>query len=35
MNPWSFVAAAYAVTLGGTVLLAVLSYRAMIRAERR
>ena len=35
MNPWSFVAAAYAVTLGGTMLLAVLSYRAMTRAERR
>jgi len=34
MNPWLFVAAAYAVTLGGAALLAVVSYLAMKRAER-
>jgi hypothetical protein len=34
MNPWPFVAAAYAVTLGGAALLAVVSYLAMRRAER-
>ncbi len=34
MNPWPFVAAAYAVTLGGAALLAVVSYLAMKRAER-
>ena len=34
MNPWPFIAAAYAVTLGGAGLLAVLSYIAMRRAEK-
>ncbi|MGU3390932.1 hypothetical protein [Sphingomonas sp. M1A8_2b] len=34
MNPWPFVTAAYAVTLGGGALLALLSYRAMRRAEK-
>ena len=33
MNPWPFVIAAYGVTLGGTVLLALASYAAMRRAE--
>ena len=34
MNPWPFVAAAYAVTLGGTAALVVASWIAMRRAER-
>lgn len=34
MNHWSFVIAAYAVTLGATALLLVLSWRSMRRAER-
>lgn len=34
MNPWPFVAAAYAVTLGGGALLALLSWLAMRRAEK-
>ncbi len=34
MNQWSFVAAAYAVMLGGTGLLLAISYLAMKRAEK-
>lgn len=34
MNPWPFVAAAYAVMLGGAAVLALVSYLAMKRAER-
>lgn len=34
MNPWPFVAAAYAITLGGAAILAVVSYLAMKQAER-
>ena len=34
MNAWPFVLAAYAVALGGTAALAVVSYWAMRRAER-
>ena len=34
MNQWSFVIAAYAVTLGGAAALLLASYRAMRRAER-
>ncbi len=34
MNPWPFVAAAYALMLGGTAVLVVVSYLAMKRAER-
>jgi hypothetical protein len=34
MNPWPFVIAAYAVTLGGGAMLAIVSYLAMRRAER-
>ena len=34
MNPWPFVIAAYAVTLGGAAALALASYVAMRRAER-
>jgi hypothetical protein len=34
MNPWPFVVAAYAVTLGGTAIVTVASYLAMRRAER-
>jgi hypothetical protein len=33
MNPWPFVAAAYAVTLAGAGVLALASWRAMRRAE--
>ena len=33
MNPWPFVAAAYAVTLGVTALVVLLSWRAMRSAE--
>ncbi len=34
MNPWPFVIAAYAVTLGGGAILTIASWRAMRRAER-
>ena len=34
MNHWSFVIAAYAIALGGTALLLLLSWRSMRRAER-
>ncbi|WP_302480051.1 hypothetical protein [Sphingomonas bacterium] len=34
MNPWLFVAAAYAVMLGGAGLLALGAFLAMRRAER-
>jgi hypothetical protein len=34
MNPWPFVTAAYAVTLAGGAIIALLSYLAMRRAER-
>jgi hypothetical protein len=34
MNHWAFIAAAYAVTLGGAGVLALISYLAMKRAER-
>ena len=34
MNPWPFVTAAYAATLGGGALIALLSYLAMRKAER-
>ncbi|WP_374942194.1 hypothetical protein [Sphingomonas sp.] len=34
MNPWPFVVAAYALTLGGTVVLVATSWIAMRRAER-
>ena len=34
MNQWAFVAAAYAVTLGGTGALVLASWLAMRRAER-
>ena len=34
MNPWGFIAAAYAVTLIGAAALALVSYLAMKRAER-
>ena len=34
MSQWAFVAAAYAVTLGGTGALVVVSWLAMRRAER-
>ena len=35
MNPWPFVLAAYAVTIGATVALILWSLVAMHRAERR
>lgn len=35
MNPWPFVAAAYAVAIGGTIALVIASYAAMRRAERK
>ncbi|HEX7782714.1 MAG TPA: hypothetical protein VF509_07895 [Sphingobium sp.] len=35
MNPWPFVITAYALTLLGTALLCVVSWRAMRSAERR
>ena len=35
MNPWAFVIAAYGVTLGGAGVLALASWWAMRRAERR
>ncbi len=34
MNPWPFVIAAYAITLGGAGALALVSFVAMRRAER-
>ena len=34
MNPWPFVTAAYAITLGSTGVLALLAYLAMGKAER-
>jgi hypothetical protein len=34
MSQWSFVAAAYAVALGGAGVLTLLSFLAMRRAER-
>ncbi len=34
MNPWPFIAAAYALTLGGGAVLVLISYIAMRRAER-
>ncbi len=34
MNPWPFVIAAYAVTLGGGAVLAIASYLAMRNAEK-
>ncbi len=34
MNPWPFVVAAYAVTLGAAGALALASYLAMRRAEK-
>ena len=34
MNPWPFVVAAYAVTLGATGALALISWLAMRRAEK-
>ena len=35
MNQWTFVIAAYAVTLGGGAVLALAAWRAMRRAERQ
>lgn len=35
MNPWPFVIAAYAVTLGGTAVIAFAVWRAMRDAEKR
>lgn len=35
MNQWAFVIAAYAVTLAGTALVSLTSWRAMRGAERR
>jgi hypothetical protein len=34
MNAWPYVLAAYAVSLGGTAIVALLSWRAMRRAEK-
>ncbi|OWK32420.1 hypothetical protein SPMU_07470 [Sphingomonas mucosissima] len=34
MNAWSFVAAAYAVALGVSAIMALVSWRAMRRAEK-
>jgi len=34
VNAWGFVAAAYAVTLGGTAVLSIVSYLSMRRAEK-
>jgi hypothetical protein len=33
MNPWPFIAAAYALTLLATAVLVILSWQAMRRAE--
>ncbi|WP_311269703.1 hypothetical protein [Sphingobium sp. WCS2017Hpa-17] len=35
MNQWAFVIAAYAVTLAGTALVSLISWRGMRSAERR
>jgi hypothetical protein len=35
MNHWPFIIAAYALSVGGTVALALLSFVAMRRAEAR
>jgi hypothetical protein len=35
MNQWAFVIAAYAVTLAGTALVSLVSWRSMRSAERR
>ena len=35
MNAWPYVAAAYVVTLGGTGAVALLSWLAMRRAEKK
>ncbi|MGW8203256.1 MULTISPECIES: hypothetical protein [Sphingomonadaceae] len=35
MNQWAFVIAAYAVTLAGTAIVSLASWRAMRRAETR
>ncbi len=35
MSPWPFVAAAYGITLAGSAIVALASYWAMRRAERR
>ena len=35
MNPWPFIIAAYALTLGATVALTLWSWAAMRRAERQ
>lgn len=35
MNPWPFVTAAYAITLGAAAVIALVSWRAMAKAERR
>jgi hypothetical protein len=35
MNPWTFVAAAYGLALGGTAALTLSSWTAMRRAEAR
>ncbi|WP_254913660.1 hypothetical protein [Sphingobium sp. Z007] len=35
MNQWAFVIAAYAVTLAGTAIVSVVSWRAMRAAEKR
>jgi hypothetical protein len=35
MNQWAFVIAAYAVTLAGTAIVSVVSWRAMRSAETR
>ena len=34
MNPWTFVEAAYGVTLVAAVVLALANWRAMVKAER-
>ena len=34
MNPWPFVIAAYAIVLGGSLVLCLLSWRSMRAAER-
>ena len=35
MNQWAFVAAAYAVAIGGAIATTVWAYVAMCRAERK
>jgi len=35
MNPWPFVVAAYTLTGLGTIIVALLSYAAMRRAEQK